>query len=150
MRALCDQPNGQKESMKKLIFLTFVLMTPLQSPAWAETTIDLTCEVSGLKISGEKSKGNFIEKIHINHSVSEDGWGISKSEITSDGEKLESNLIDLEKDYAVLAYSTTVGSGFNKYLLVINYVLDLQAMELTRTITSLPKGMEERTTGKCK
>lgn len=136
--------------MNKVVYISLLLMAMFQSTAWAETRIDLICKASGLKVSGETSKESFVEKIHITHSVSKEGWGISKSEIVSDGEKLETNLIALEKDYAVLAYSTTVGSGFNKNLIVINYVLDLQAMELTRTITSLPKGKEERTTGKCK
>ncbi|WP_125180125.1 hypothetical protein [Thiohalobacter thiocyanaticus] len=136
--------------MKKIIITALLSICVFHEPVSAEMIIDLSCDVSGLKINGETSKSGFIEKIYVNHSVSEDGWGISKSEITSDGKKIESTLIDLKKDYAVLSYSATVGSGFNKTLLVFNYVLDLQAMELTRTITSLPKGMEERTTGKCK
>ena len=136
--------------MKKIIFAYLLSICALQNPVLAEITIDVSCLSSGIKINGEASKDTFTEKIHINHSVNNDGWEISKSEIISDGEKIESNLIDLEKDYAVLAYSTTVGAGFKETLLVFNYVLDLQAMELTKTVTSLPKGMEERTSGKCK
>ncbi|MDQ7000972.1 MAG: hypothetical protein Q9M12_08840 [Mariprofundus sp.] len=136
--------------MKRILIATLVPLFMFSNYAISETIIDLSCSVSGLKFNGKSPVGGYTEKIYIKHSVSDEGWGISNSEIISDGEKLESNVIALEPNYAVLAYSTTVGSGFKKSLLVFTYVLDLQAMELNRSITSLPKGMDERTTGKCK
>ena len=112
--------------------------------------IDLSCTVSGLMLSGEKSEKTFTETIHVEHSVTGEGWGISKSEVVSDGVRIEPTLVDATSAYAVLAHVTSIGKGYGRKLLIFTLIVDFDSLEITRIVSSVPAGSEERTSFQCK
>lgn len=125
--------------------------------AAAQVKASLECKVSGLKTNGEKSTQPFIERFQIESrehvTTGKDGkpekWGISNAELISDGTKQKPSLVAATPEYAVLASTTQVGSGYNRKLLVFTYMLDLQAMQISRVVNTLPAGADERTQGSC-
>lgn len=136
-------------------FLAALLMFSSSAVAQVKATVE--CTVSGTKPSGEWSTKPFIERIQVESSkqmiTGKDGkpeeWGISNAELLSDGKKQNPTLIAATPEYAVLANAVTVGTGFERRLLVFTYMLDLKAMQLTRVVNSLPVSAEERTSSVC-
>jgi hypothetical protein len=139
-----------------LAFLATLLMFNTSANAQVKATVE--CTVSGTKPNGERSTKQFIERIQVESRkqivTGKDGkpeeWGISNAELLSDGEKQKPNLITATPEYAVLANAVTVGTGFERRLLVFTYMLDLKAMQLTRVVNSLPASAEERTSASCR
>ena len=128
------------------------------SPAVAQVKATVECMASGTKTNGERSSKQFIERFRVESRkqtvAGKDGkseeWGISNAELLSDGEKQKPSLIAATPEYAVLANAVTVGTGFERRLLVFTYMLDLKAMQLTRVVNSLPASAEERTSAVCR
>lgn len=123
----------------------------------AQVKASVECISSGTKSNGSKASKAFIERIQVERwkktMPGKDGkpeeWGFSKADLISDGEKQKPTLVTATIDYAVLANAITVGTGFERRLLVFTYMLDLRAMQLTRIVNSLPIAPEERTTAAC-
>ena len=139
-----------------LAALAALLVVSFSAVAQVKATVE--CTVSGTKPNGNRSTKQFIERIQVESSkqmvTGKDGkpeeWGISNAELISDGEKQNPTLIAATPEYAVLANAVTVGTGFDRRLLVFTYMLDLKAMQLTRVINSLPAAAEERTSAVCR
>jgi hypothetical protein len=136
--------------------LTFNSYAVVQIKETVEWTVE--CKASGTKPNGERSTKQFIELIQVESKkmidTGKDGkpveGGISKAELLSDGEKQKPRLITVTPEYAVLANTVIVGTGFERRLLVFTYMLDLKAMQLTRVVNSLPASAEERTSAVCR
>lgn len=147
--------NAMKPVQALVWFATLVIFN---TSAVAQVKATVECMVSGTKATGERSTKQFVERIQIEsrkHTVTgKDGnpeeWGIRKVELISDGQKQEPRLIVAVAEYAVLAHAVTVGTGFERRLLVFTYMLDLKAMQLTRVVNSLPASTEERTSAACR
>ena len=144
--------------MRRLIvLLASLLFATSHQIAAAQVKTSLECKASGLKASGEKSTQPFVERFQIDSrehvTTGKDGkpekWGISNAELISDGMKQKPSLVSATPEFAVLVNTSQVGSGYNRRLLVFTYMLDLQAMQLTRVVNSLPAGADERTQGSC-
>jgi hypothetical protein len=138
-----------------------VALCCLVHPAFAAVEnirIDVQCHVTGMPVTGTGGTSTFTEVFSLERSEtvreSRDGrqlpWVISKAKFTSDGIEYQLTTLMITKDYAALAYVTESGAGFNRRLLAFTFVLDLQAMQLTRNITSLPENQAERTHARCK
>ena len=125
--------------------------------AFSQVKASVECMATGTKVSGSKTGQAFSERIQVESRkktmAGKDGqpeeWGISKAELVSDGEKQSPSLVVATSNYAVLSNAVTVGTGFERRLLVFTYMLDLQAMQLTRVVNSLPVSSEERTVTTC-
>ena len=105
------------------------------SHADAQVQVELECTVSGTRINGEKASKPFVERIQVERkehpTTNKEGkvekWTIRKAELISDGKKLEPTLVAATPEYAVVAYSNSIGSGYSRRLLVFTYLLDLKA-----------------------
>lgn len=144
--------------MKKQLLLGLIAACSLvEGAAIAQVKASVECLVSGTKSNGSKSSRTFSERIQVESRketmTGKDGkpeeWGFSKAELVSDGEKQNPTLVAATPEYAVLSNAVTVGAGFERRLLVFNYLLDLKAMQLTRVVNSLPAAAEERTLAAC-
>lgn len=145
--------------MKTTSLIAFlVTLLAFNSSAVAQVKATVECTASGTKPNGERSAKQFIERIQVESRkqmvTGKDGkpeeWGISNAELISDGEKQKPTLIAATPEYAVLANAVTVGTGFERRLLVFTYMLDLKALQLTRVVNSLPASAEERTSAVCR
>ena len=144
--------------MKTQILIAWLAVLCIeQNAANAQVKASVECMASGTRVNGIKASKPFSEKIQVESRkeavAGKDGkleeWGISKSELVSDGEKQKPSLVVATSDYAVLSNAVTVGTGFERRLLVFTYMLDLKAMQLTRVVNSLPAAAEERTSANC-
>lgn len=128
-----------------------------QVNATVKATVE--CTISGTKANGEKSTKPFVERIQIEGSTEivtgKDGkpeeWrSLNAPKLISDGKKQKwPELVTATPEYAVLANAVTIGTGFERRLLVFTYMLDLKAMQLTRVVNSLPASVEERSAAAC-
>lgn len=153
-------PSGHPSELMNTqpFFAPLAALLIASTPAVAQVKATVECIVSGTKASGEKSSKQFVERIQVEsrkHTMTgKDGkpeeWGISNAELLSDGEKQKPSLIAATAEYAVLANAVTVGTGFERRLLVFTYMLDLKSMQLTRVVSSLPASAEERTSATCR
>lgn len=141
-----------------LIPLAAIFSTFAAAAAPINIDLSLECMVSGTKVGGAKSSKPFVEKFRLvkkaNTAKNKDGkdetWGISNTEYASDGKKYEASIVDISPDHAVVAFTSVIGSGYNRKLLVFAYIIDLKALELERVVTSVPAGADERTRSTCK
>ena len=141
----------------QILIALLAVLGSAQNVANAQVKASVECMASGTKVNGTKASKSFSEKIQVESRkeavAGKDGkleeWGISKSELVSDGEKQKPSLVVATPDYAVLSNAVTVGTGFERRLLVFTYMLDLKAMQLTRVVNSLPASPEERTSAIC-
>ena len=138
---------------KTLIFLAALFLT-LSINAKEVIKLNLSCNFTGITYDGEISTKPFTEEFK-NYSDMEDsgkfkGWGIEKTEFISNGKKYDLVFSTVTSDYAVASFSRMIGKGLGRKILVFTYIFDLQAVEVHRVVTSLPKGMEERTHTICK
>ena len=139
------------------LITSVAVLVIMHSAASAQIKASVECIASGTKVNGTKSTKTFSEKIQVESRketmTGKDGkpeeWGFSKSDLVSDGEKQKPSLVVATPDYAVLSNAVTVGTGFERRLLVFTYMLDLKAMQLTRVVNSLPAAPEERTSAVC-
>ena len=115
----------------------------------ADTRIDLRCKIAEFSVSADFEGKIAVEEFHIDDSITEGGWGISTSEMTSNGKKLNPSLVDLTSEHVVLALAVKTGEDYSKRLLAFTYLIDLKAMEVTRVVVSLPGEINQRATGKC-
>lgn len=153
-------PNFEADKTMKtiLLFVAAVLFASPATAASANIDLSLECTVSGTKIGGEKSPKPFLEKFRIikkqtvmkNKDGKDETWGISNTEYSSDGKKYEASTIDASAEHAVVSIARVVGAGYNRKLLVFTLILDLNALELDRVVTSVPAGSDERTRSTCK
>ena len=126
--------------------------------AKVKVKIELECTVTGTKVTGEKSTRPFIEKLKVEKkeypTTNKEGKvetpTLIRSDLISDGKNVESSVIAATPEYVVVAYATSIGSGYSRRLLVFTYLLDPKARELTRLVSSLPAGTSERTQNVCK
>lgn len=141
----------------KLIFAFLAVLSMTHQAAIAQVKASVECLALGTKTSGSKASKMFSERIQVESRkemvTGKDGkveeWGFSKAELVSDGEKQKPSLVVATPEYAVLSNAVTVGTGFERRLLVFTYMIDLKAMQLTRVVNSLPATPEERTTALC-
>jgi hypothetical protein len=141
----------------QLLTVSLAILGIAHNAANAQVKASVECIASGTKINGTKASKSFSEKIQVESRkvavAGKDGkmeeWGISESELMSDGEKQKPSLVVATPDYAVLSNAVIVGTGFERRLLVFTYMLDLKAMQLTRVVNSLPNAPEERTSASC-
>ncbi len=141
-----------------LPFLAAVFVALPVAAASANIDLNLECTVTGTKIGGEKSPKPFLERFKIvkkqtvmkNKDGKDETWGISNTEYFSDGKEYKASTIDVSAEHAVISLASVVGAGYNRKLLVFTHILDLNAFELDRVVTSVPAGSDERTRGTCK
>ena len=123
--------------------------------------LNLECTVTGTKIGGEISPKPFVERFRIvkhqtvekNKDGKDETWedlGSSNTEYFSGGKKYKAGTIDVSAQHAVISLVSVVGAGYNRKLLVFTHILDLNAFELDRIVTSVPAGSDGRTRGTCK
>jgi hypothetical protein len=134
-----------------LIALSFYAV---EVSAKQESKLDLICLLDGTGYSGKKSKEKIVEKFKyytdVNDSGKFKGFGIVKSEFSSDGENYDITYSTVTSDYAVAISSIIIGKGLRRKLLVFTYVFDLESFKVDRVLTSLPAGLDERMQGECK
>ncbi len=141
----------------KLLSALLAISALVSSGALAQVKVSVECLSSGTKPNGTKPAKPFVEAISVESRTEKvhgkDGkpeeWGIKRSDLVSDGEKQKPTIVVATPDYAVLSNATTVGSGFERRLLVFTYMLDLKAMQLTRIVNALPTAPEELSIAKC-
>ena len=139
------------------LFAILAVLPMAHGTVLAEVKASVECIVSGTKASGSKASKPFSERIQVESRketvTGKDGkpeeWAFSKADLVSDGEKQKPSLVVATADYAVLSNAVTVGTGFERRLLVFTYMLDLKAMQLSRVVNSLPAAAEERTSSTC-
>lgn len=97
--------------MKTQILIAWLAVLCIeQSAANAQVKASVECMASGTRVNGTKASKPFSEKIQVESQkeavAGKDGkleeWGISKSELVSDGEKQKPSLVVSTSDYAVL------------------------------------------------
>jgi hypothetical protein len=141
-----------------LPFLAALIIASPVAAASANINLNLECTVTGTTIGGEKPSKPFIERFKIvkkqsvmkNKDGKDETWGISNTEYFSDEKKYEASTIEVSAEHAVISLARVVGAGYNRKLLVFTHILDLNALELDRVVTSVPVGSDERTRGTCK
>ncbi|MEY8878709.1 MAG: hypothetical protein AB9M60_19535 [Leptothrix sp. (in: b-proteobacteria)] len=141
----------------KNLIVSLAVLWFAQGTVNAQVKASVECMSSGTKVNGVKGGKLFSEKIQVESRKEAfagkggrlEEWGISKAELVSDGEKQKASLVVATPDYAVLSNAVTVGTGFERRLLVFTYMIDLKAMQLTRVVNSLPAAAEERTSVIC-
>ena len=139
------------------LFATIAALAMAHGAAFSQVKASVQCMASGTKAKGSKASKTFSERLQVESRketvTGKDGkpeeWGFSKADLVSDGEKQKPSLVVATQDFAVLANAVTVGTGFERRLLVFTYMLDLKAMQLTRVVNSLPAAPEERTSTIC-
>ena len=141
----------------QLLRASLAVLAMAHEAAFSQVKASVECMASGTKTNGSKTSKTFSERIQVESRketvTGKDGkpeeWGFSKAELVSDGEKQKPSLVVATPDYAVLANAVTVGTGFERRLLVFTYMLALKAMQLTRVVNSLPTASEERNSATC-
>ena len=124
------------------VFITTILLVFIVATAEAAESIsmELECNVTGTKITGEKTSKEFKEKFVIEKSEiltkNKEGkvktWGYSNTVLVSDGEKYEVSPVALTPDHVVTSFSNVIGVGYSRKLLVFTHIIDLQALEMVQ------------------
>ena len=124
--------------------------------------ITYECSVNGLGIDGKQNNNNFIEKFSYesrdSFSPSTDPSKDKKiNKYTVYSYRFSSNNIKYEianghKGDGFLLFHTPsiIGDKFNQKLLLFNHFIDLSNGAMTRIITKIPNGTEERSEYSCK
>jgi hypothetical protein len=118
----------------------------------------LECTVTGTKFNGEKISKPFKEKFVIEKKETQvknkdgkfENWGSSRTDFISDGTKYDLSAVSITPEHVVTSLSNVIGVGYNRKLFVFTHIIDLQALEMERIVSSVPIGSDERTHSVCK
>lgn len=141
-----------------IVLVTSAVIAPLPTFAAEPVKLKVECNVSGTKISGDRSAKQFIEQFDVTKSdlpyKDSEGktanWGISKVDLISDGKKYDISPVSITPEHVVISISKVIGAGYNRKLLTFVYILDVRALELDRSLISVPSGLDERTHSTCR
>jgi len=143
--------------LKKFIIL-FLASTCL--PAFAISSdkyeINLECEFTGTNYEGNIITNKFTEKFKYTKEKPQKNddseykiLSITDTKFYSQGKNYDLEFTSISDEYAVANYSTIVGSGFGRKLLVFTYIFDLRSMQVDRIVSGLPRGKDERVQATC-
>ncbi len=143
--------------LKKLIILFFAsTCLPALAISSDKYEINLECEFTGTNYEGNVIARKFTEKFKYTKEKPQQNsdseyklLSITDTNFYSQGKKYDLEFTSISDEYAVANYSTVVGSGFGRKLLVFTYIFDLKSSQVDRIVTGLPRGKDEREHATC-
>ena len=134
--------------------IAFILITaclPSIAISGDKFEINLECKFTGTNYEGNIISENFTEKFKYTKNKPKQNsdselqvLSITDTKFYSQDKEYDLKFTSISNEYAVANYSTVIGSGFGRRLIVFTYIFDLKASKVDRIVTSIPKGTDER------